>query len=330
MKEKTKNNGLIKKAIRIGVIAIIAITALSIILGLLGNNFRPRPISLRQSFAVPQSAGLSGKSVGVTSDNAVVSPSARSGAGVMQQNSQPMATDSGNNSVEKKVVKNGDIDMRVKSADDAAGKITQIAKDNGGDVFSSNFYQSGSNSRNGYVTVKVPANNFDQAFNDIKKVGVIVTRESTSGTDVTAQYVDLQSQLTNAQAEEQAYLKLLNQAQKMEDILSITTQLSDVRGQIETLQGQMRYMDSQTDMAAISVNLSEDTNITVMDSWRPWQIVKESANALIKSVQAWINFLIRLIIQVIPVLILYGIIIFVFYKLGRLIYLKFKKKSVRK
>jgi hypothetical protein len=115
----------------------------------------------------------------------------------------------------------------------------------------------------------------------------------------------------------------------MDDILSITQQLSQVRGEIESLQGRIRFMNSQTDMASISISLTEDTNVTIADSWRPWQVVKESINALIKNIQEGISFLIRLVIEVVPMLILYGIIIFAFYRIGRVIYGKFRKKNTR-
>ena len=326
MRDKTKKHDRIKMAAKVAAILIVAIFVLSVIFKIMAYNSGSGAVSIKRSWAVPRTAGMMEKSATVSSGNAM-KPAVAPGA-------QLAVSDSGSstgNNIQQKVVKNGNVDMQVSSADQAAAKITQIAKDNGGDVYSSNFYQNLVNSKSGQITVRVPANNFDQAFSDIKKVGTLVVRESTSDQDVTAQYVDLQAQLKNAQAEEDAYTKLLDKAQKMEDIMSITDQLSNVRGQIEGLQGQIRYMDSQTDMATISANISEDSNVVVMDnSWRPWQVVKDSASMLIKSIQGGINFLIRLIIQVIPILLLYAIIIFILYEIGRAIYLKTKKKNGRR
>jgi galactitol-specific phosphotransferase system IIB component len=229
--------------------------------------------------------------------------------------------------VDKKIIKNGNLNLRVDSVDKAAEKITEIAKSNGGDVFSSNFNQYKTSSKSGNITLKVPFKNFEKTFGEVKKVAIVVVTESTTGQDVTEQYTDLQAQLKNKQAEEQSYVRLLDQAQKMDDIIAITRQLSVTRGEIERLQGRIRLMDAQTDMATISVSLSEDVSVTIVDSWRPWQVVKESTRELVKSVQDWIDFIIRLIIKVIPVLLLYGLILYIFYRIGKALYRKFWKKE---
>ena len=169
---------------------------------------------------------------------------------------------------DKKIIKNGDLDLKIKNAEETAEKISEIAKDNGGEIFSSNFYQSAKNVKSGTITIKVPVANFEKTFSEIKKVSSLVIRESISGQDVTEQYVDLKAQLTNRQAEEQSYIKILDQAQKIDDVLAVTQQLSRVRGTIEQIQGKIKYLDSQTDMSTISANLTEDENITIVDSWK--------------------------------------------------------------
>ena len=56
--------------------------------------------------------------------------------------------------------------------------------------------------KSGTITIKVPVANFEKAFAQLKKVASLVVRESTSGQDVTEQYVDLQARLKNKQEEE--------------------------------------------------------------------------------------------------------------------------------
>lgn len=226
---------------------------------------------------------------------------------------------------DKKIIKNGSLDLKVDSADGASREISNIAKANGGEVFSSNFYQTAKKVKSGTITVKVPVANFEKTFADLKKVASLVMRESTSGNDVTEQYADLQGQLKNKQAEEQQFQNILGQAQKISDILEVTQQLSRVRGEVERLQGRIKFMDSQTDMSSIAISLSEDENITFADSWRPWQVVKETFNALFKDLQKFINFVIVLVIRVIPIIILYALIALVVWVIGRKIYLRVRK-----
>jgi hypothetical protein len=229
--------------------------------------------------------------------------------------------------IDKKIIKNGDLDLKVSSVDDASQKISVIAKSNGGEVASSSFYQTSNNLKSGNIVVKIPMANFEKTFAELKKVATLVISESTSGQDVTEQYADLQAQLKNKQAEERQFQNVMGQAQKISDILEVTQQLSRVRGEIERLQGRIKFMDSQTDMSSIFISLTEDANITFSDSWRPWQVVKETFNALVKDVQKFVNFLIVLIIQVIPVLALYLLIFYIIYRIGKKIYLKVKNRS---
>jgi hypothetical protein len=278
----------------------------------------------RSSISSLPSGSLSGSSM---SFNSSVPSMKSSGMAVQREMTAPVATDnSAIDITDKKIIKNGDLSLKVNSVDDASQKISNIAKNNGGEVASSNFYQTAANLKSGTVTVKVPVANFEKTFEDLKKVATLVVQESTSGQDVTEQYTDLQAQLKNKQAEEQQYLNIMGQAQKISDILEVTAQLSQVRGEIERLQGRIKFMDSQTDMSSISISLTEDSNITFSDSWRPWQVVKETFNGLVKDVQKFVNFLIVLIIQVIPVLVLYLLIFYVIYRIGRKIYLKVKNK----
>ncbi len=228
---------------------------------------------------------------------------------------------------DKKIIKNGDLNLKVDSADVAATKIADIAQANSGEVFSSNFYQNSNNVKSGTISLKVPLANFEKTFSEVKKVASLVLRESTSGQDVTEQYTDLQAQLKNSQAEEQSFTRILDQAQKIDDVLAVTRELARVRGEIEQLQGQIKYLASQTDMSTITVSLSEDQNITISSSWRPWQVVKDSANSLLKGLQGFVNFVIRFLIVMLPLLLIWAIIFWAIYRLGKKIYFKIRSRE---
>ena len=229
---------------------------------------------------------------------------------------------------DKKVIKNGNLTLKVDKVDGVIGEIEKIAKDNGGDLFSSNFFQNSQAQKSGTLSVKVPVANFEKTFSELKKVGNVVVRESTSGQDVTREYQDLESQIKNKQAEEQAYQKILAQAQKVSDILEVTGALSRARGEIESLQGTLRYLAAQTDLATITLNLSEDTNITLSDSWRPLQVAKNAVRSLLVKVQNFVDFIIIFLITFIPTFLLYLLLAWGVYKLGRRLFEKFFQKKV--
>ncbi len=228
---------------------------------------------------------------------------------------------------EKKIIKNGNLNLKVVKIDKSVEEISKIAKNNGGDIFSTNFFQNSKNVKSGTITVKVPVNNFEKAFSEIKEIANFVMRESISGQDVTEQYTDLKSRLKNKQAEEQSFVNILGRASTVEDILKVTKELSRVRGEIEILEGRIKLLESQTDMATISISLSEDSEITITDSWRPLRVIKDTVNSLLKDIQGFINFTIVFIIRVIPVIILYLLLVLVLFLIGKKIYRKIKNRK---
>jgi hypothetical protein len=313
-----------KKLIIGGVILAVVLAAVLTVMsaGVFGlrKNLVGSPVTndgYSMGMMAPDATGLPGRPLGMPS-------SKRSGIARESFSESAQVADTVSSSVDKKVIKNGNLNLKVGSVDKAAENIAKIAKDNGGDVFSSNVYNR-NNVKSGTVEIKVPVSAFEKTFAEIKKVAALVVQESTSGQDVTEEYVDLQAQLKNKQAEEQQFVAILGQAQKIQDILDVTQQLSRVRGEIEMLQGRLKFLNSQTDMASIFVSLSEDTNITITDYWRPWQVMKDAVNNLIRKAQGFINFVIVLIITVIPVLILYLLLAYVIYLIGKKIYYRFKK-----
>jgi len=312
------------KKISLIVAAVLLVMALAIWTVLISfpMSFRSNNLSFTQNKSVgyPSNSSLSSSPSGSAIDSA---PRGFGEAGTFQSQAD------GNLSVpatqvDKKIIKNGDITAMVSDAEKAAGEIGNVAKKNGGEVFSSNFYQNVNNIKSGTIVVKIPVNNFEAVFAEIKKVVSLVVRESISGTDVTAQYVDLQSRLKNKQAEEEAFAKILERSGQIDDVLKVTKELSRVRGEIEVLQGQIKYLEFQTDMSTISVNVSEDENITISDSWRPLQITKDAVNSLVRKIQGFVNFAIVLLITVIPIALLYLLFVIIIYKIGKKVYLKIR------
>lgn len=229
-------------------------------------------------------------------------------------------------SVDKKIIKTGSLNLKVEKAEAVAESISNIARLNKGEVASSNFSQSSRGIKSGYIIIRVPFQNFDAAFNEIKKTATQILNESTNAQDITAEYIDLEARLKNKRAEEQSFVALLNRSGKIEEVLSVTRETARVRGEIEQLEGQLRYLSSQTDMSTITINLSEDVEITpVSQDWRPWQVVKTSVKQLITGGQNFIDGLIRFLVVTLPMLLIYILVVWVIYLIGRKIYRRFKK-----
>jgi hypothetical protein len=228
--------------------------------------------------------------------------------------------------VDKKIIKNGSVELKVDNAEKVADKITDIVKGFGGDIFSSNSRRQSNGNLRGSLTVKVPVDKFDEAMAAVKKAGEKVIFESVNASDVTMDYIDLQARLNNKKAEEETFKKLLDKTGGLKDILSVTRELTRVRSEIDSLEGQLKYMTNQTSMSTINVTLTEFVQATTdRDSWEPWRVVKKSVHNLIINTQNFSYGVIEFIIERLPFLIVTALLIFGGYKGAMKIYRKFRK-----
>lgn len=122
--------------------------------------------------------------------------------------------------------------------------------------------------RSGTINFMVPAANFDATIDQLSKVGTVES-EHISGTDVSAQYVDLNARLANAEAQRDAMLALLKQATGINDIIAVQTQIGQITAQIEELKGQIKYLDDNTSYSSVAVTLTESgaPAQTTSDGW---------------------------------------------------------------
>src|ERR1700726_5020074 len=104
------------------------------------------------------------------------------------------------------------------------------------------------------LTLQVRGDAADSTLSDLRALGKVTT-EASGSQDVTEEYVDLGSNLRNLQASESAILKLMDKATQIQDVLSLQRELTNVRGQIERIQGRKTYLERRSDMATITLSL---------------------------------------------------------------------------
>jgi hypothetical protein len=161
--------------------------------------------------------------------------------------------------LDRKVILNATLAMNVNDVSGAFDEASRLVRASGGYVEKSSFIASalGVNQKSATLTLRVPADQYDQLLGQLRGMqGAKVTSEGSKSTEVTEQYTDLQSRQRNLERTEQSYLKLLDQAKSVQDILALNDRLDSVRGQIEQIQGRLNVLDHAVDLATIDVTLS--------------------------------------------------------------------------
>ncbi len=110
----------------------------------------------------------------------------------------------------------------------------------------------------GSITLQVPVDSFSDLLKKAQALGK-TDDLTTKATDVTGQYVDLQSRITALQDSRQQYLTIMAKATSVGDVLAVQAQLDTIQSQIEQLQGQLQLLTSQTTYSTLNIEVSEGT-----------------------------------------------------------------------
>jgi hypothetical protein len=254
--------------------------------------------------------------------------SSESNAPVLQQDA--LSANSANAS-DRIVIKNASLSIIVEDPAKAMDTITQMAGNMGGFVVTSNLIKTttdqGAEVPEANISVRVPADKLTDAMNQIKALvkdpALDITSENVTGQDVTKEYTDLQSQLDNLQKAEAQLREIMASATKTEDVLAVYNQLTQIQGQIEVIQGQIKYYDDSSRLSSIAVQLTAQAAVQplTVGGWQPVGVARDALQALINTMKFLGSAAIWLVILVLPIgIVLYlviRLIIWVFRRLRR-------------
>lgn len=153
------------------------------------------------------------------------------------------------------IVRTAEIALVVNDVAAALGRVADLAESLGGYVVSSKSWKEDERLI-GIITFRVPAEDFGDAMGSLHRMAVDVNYEETLAKDVTEEYVDLNAKLKNLEATEEQYLRLMEKAERVEDILDIQRQISKTRGNIEQTKGRMQYLERTSATSLIRVQLN--------------------------------------------------------------------------
>lgn len=168
----------------------------------------------------------------------------------------------------QKIIRTSSLSMIVQHPDETTQKINVLIQGMGGYLVSSE--DAGQNATSGALTVRVPTARFEEALAAIRKLGVRIESEKVDAQDVTQQYVDQDARIRNLKQEEAQYLTILKTAATVKDMLAVSENLSDVRGQIEQQQAEFNALSRQIETVAIAISLRTESEAQVAGlNWRP-------------------------------------------------------------
>lgn len=165
---------------------------------------------------------------------------------------------------DRKLVRTVTMTLETKSFDSLIQTINSEAALQGGYIESSKVgegYYSGGDARSAEIVVRLPSDKVDTLLDKLHGTANILS-ESSSTTDVTLNYVDLESKIRSLEGERDALQAMLEQSKDVSTLLQIRSQLTDVLRQIDYYNTSLLVLKSQVEYSTLSLTVYEVVTYT--------------------------------------------------------------------
>lgn len=207
---------------------------------------------------------------------------------------------------ERKIIRNAELIIEADEPQQSQQKISTIAEKFGGFVVSTEAKQNQTVTPSApatvvSLTVRVPAAQFGAALAEIRASGGRILREKITGQDVTEEYIDLEARLRTKRALEMQFLEIMKQARKVSEALEVQTQITEVRTEIERLEGRRRFLENQAALSTITMTLQTAAPLVAATTGGFWQSVKTAFGDGVDDAVAIVLGLIHVVLVMLPI-----------------------------
>lgn len=188
----------------------------------------------------------------------------------------------------RKLIRTVNLSVETKEFDLAVATVQSQVDAMGGyienmETYNGSSYSGYRSNRNASMTVRIPE---DQLSGFLEKVSEIcnVVNRSENVEDVTLAYVDVESHRNALRVEQERLLELLEQAETIEDIITIEDRLSSVRYQLESMESQLRTYDNRIDYSTVYLYIDEVQELTPVEEETVWEQISGGFVDSLKSI----------------------------------------------
>lgn len=196
--------------------------------------------------------------------------------------------------VEKKIIKTAYLSIEVINYKASRKTIDSTLKTFNAYVVSENLQNTESQISNS-INIKVPAAQFEILLTNLSKIAKKVDYQNIETQDVTEEFIDVQTRLSNSRKVEQTYLKLLKRTTSIEDILKIEQKLGEIRTDIESTEGRLKYLNHQVSFSSVNLNVYQTIDYKYIPEKLPgfFQRLSKALDMGWKGIVTFLLFLVR-------------------------------------
>ncbi|MCB9232850.1 MAG: DUF4349 domain-containing protein [Bacteroidia bacterium] len=158
--------------------------------------------------------------------------------------------------VERKLIKTGNVEFQTPNMDSTRQKILTAVNQYHAYLASDQSWNSAGRVTN-TIVARIPAADFDPFMAAATQGVEKFEHKEISTQDVTEEFLDVEARLKTKKELEARYLELLKKANTVHEILDIEKQIGDLRAEIESTEGRLKYLTNQVSFSTLSLTFYE-------------------------------------------------------------------------
>jgi hypothetical protein len=156
------------------------------------------------------------------------------------------------------LIKNGSLGFMTTDLNKTKSGIAAICKSMG--AYSSEETMSNDEYRVSFhQVIRVPENRFEELVHKIEQLADTLEERSIESRDVTEEFIDVEARVKTKREVEKRYLELFKQAKTVDNMLDIEREIGNVRSEIESMEGRLRYLRNRISLSTLTVEYYQVT-----------------------------------------------------------------------
>jgi len=157
---------------------------------------------------------------------------------------------------ERKLIKDGNVEFETVSINSTRKTVFKAVSKHKGYISSDQEYKSKERTSN-TIVIRVPAKNFDNLLKEATSGIDKFENKEINIKDVTEEFLDIQARLKTKKELENRFLDLLKQAKTVTEILEIEKHAGELRSDIESIEGRLKYLKNQVSLSTLTITFYE-------------------------------------------------------------------------
>ena len=162
--------------------------------------------------------------------------------------------------IERKIIYEANLQLVVEDFATVEKEIPKIIEQHDAYIADVSLDRISGRRRSGKWQVRVPVDQYEAFLDALTQLGIPESRRQTAK-DVTEEYLDLETRITNKKRLEQRLLELLDSAEgKLNEIIEVERELARVRTEVEQMEGRIRYLTNRISFSSVTVHVREQVD----------------------------------------------------------------------